>query len=212
MKMKLNRVVSSLLTLAMAVNVTVPVLAVSNKEPFDNDEVSAYTEELLDSDYTLDVDQMTPEQRELYQEVMDSAIAEYSAEDADFDPEAFSEEVATILANAEYGIEPLGVKVSVSTKVAATAINVAIVLLTGGVTSAAIKSFVTKVGAQAATNAIAKKVTTILLAMGIKKLTGLDAIIKTIVNGVVNPGQFVASTLDRMDRYPNNGKIDFEIG
>lgn len=46
-----------------------------------------------------------------------------------------------------------------------------------------------------------------LLAIGIKEVTGVGTLIRTIVQNVLDPGSTVASYYDRRDYYPRNGFV-----
>ncbi|GAA0477107.1 hypothetical protein [Alkalibacterium indicireducens] len=58
------------------------------------------------------------------------------------------------------------------------------------------------------TNLLVKKVVAKLLAIGIKEVTGVGTLIRTIVQNVLDPGSTVASYYDRRDYYPRNGFVD----
>lgn len=182
---------------------------------------AAYPEDspVLNEDLNLNIDTMTSSEKVIYQDVIDAAIAQYKASDADFDEDVFIEQVNYVLylmdnpyTSSNPDINTLAViDLSIPNEVVATAANVVISLLVGGVTTAAIKAFVAKYGATAAANLIAKEVTAKLLALGIKELSGLGTVIRTIVKNVVDPGTTIAEWLDNRDVRPGNGYVDIVI-
>lgn len=204
MKKIKKRLLSLILVICLSLGTVTPAFAA------ETDTESMTNESIVPDDYTLDVDKMTPEQKEVYDEVINEAIEKYSADDANFNEQEFIDQVNQVLLMMEYGAPVTRALVSFPNSVVATAINVAIAALTGGVAGAAIKAYIKKVGIGAAVDAIADKVIIALAAFGIKEVTGITAVIKDIVNNVLDPGSTIAKWLDKKDSKPGNGK--FEIG
>lgn len=204
MKKIKKRLLSLILVICLSLETVTPVFAA------ETDTESMTNESIVPDDYTLDVDKMTPEQKEVYDEVINEAIEKYSADDPNFNEQEFIDQVNQVLLMMEYGAPVTRALVSIPNSVVATAINVAIAALTGGVAGAAIKAYIKKVGIGAAVDAIADKVIIALAAFGIKEVTGITAVIKDIVNNVLDPGSTIAKWLDKKDSKPGNGKV--EIG
>lgn len=98
---------------------------------------------------------------------------------------------------------------TISVKVLAGAINVGLVAVTGGAAGAGVKALVLKVGAKKAANTISKKVVATLFTFGIKKVSGIDTVISSIVKNILDPGTTVAKWLDSRDKIKNNGWLEW---
>ncbi|WP_270234442.1 hypothetical protein [Lactococcus garvieae] len=96
-----------------------------------------------------------------------------------------------------------------SEHVLAGAINVGLVAVTGGAAGAGVKALVLKVGAKKAANTISKKVVATLFTFGIKKVSGIDTVISSIVKNILDPGTTVAKWLDSRDKIKNNGWLEW---
>lgn len=98
---------------------------------------------------------------------------------------------------------------TISVKVLAGAINVGLVAVTGGAAGAGVKALVLKVAAKKAANTISKKVVATLFTFGIKKVSGIDTVISSIVKNILDPGTTVAKWLDSRDKIKNNGWLEW---
>lgn len=209
MNTKMKKAVAGAVLGTFAFGIASPALAVeaNNYYLFSKENVESSNLEYF---YTLDINKMNSEQKKIYQEVIEQAIQKYSTDDNHFDEDEFIRQVNTVLYMMEYGIPISRSLVSVSNDVVATAVNVAVALVTGGVASAAIKAYVKKVGINAAIDAITDKVIIALAAFGISNVTGIKSIIKGVVNNALDPGSAIAEWLDNRDSKPGNGSV--EIG
>lgn len=206
MKKIKKRILSLALITCLSFEVITPVSA---SEIVTESESNNNTPIMLD-DYTLDINKMNPEQKAVYDEVINEAIEKYSADDPDFNAQEFVDQVNQVLLMIESGAPITRALVSIPNSVVATAVNVVVAAVTGGLAGAAIKAYIKKVGIGAAVDAIADKVIIALLAFGIKDVTGITEVIKDIVNNVLDPGSTIAEWLDNKDSNPGNGKV--EIG
>ncbi|MBL4931803.1 hypothetical protein [Clostridium paridis] len=96
---------------------------------------------------------------------------------------------------------------AVSTTVVAAAINTAIGLAIGGAGVAGVRAWITSVGKEQAKKIFTRTITSKLIAIG---CTGLAGFIGAAVNFAINYsdiGGAVASYLDSVDTYHNNGWI-----
>ncbi|MFK4878829.1 hypothetical protein ACI1UB_07280 [Lactococcus petauri] len=98
---------------------------------------------------------------------------------------------------------------TISVKVLAGAINVGLVAVTGGAAGAGVKALVLKVGAKKSANTISKKFVATLFTFGIKKVSGIDTVISSIVKNILDPGTTVAKWLDSRDKIKNNGWLEW---
>ncbi|MDG6111204.1 hypothetical protein NF715_05210 [Lactococcus formosensis] len=98
---------------------------------------------------------------------------------------------------------------TISVKVLAGAINVGLVAVTGGAAGAGVKALVLKVGVKKAANTISKKIIATLFTFGIKKVSGIDTVISSIVKNILDPGTTMAKWLDSRDKIKNNGWLEW---
>jgi len=98
---------------------------------------------------------------------------------------------------------------TISVKVLAGAINVGLVAVTGGAAGAGVKALVLKVGVKKAANTISKKIVATLFTFGIKKVSGIDTVISSIVKNILDPGTTMAKWLDSRDKIKNNGWLEW---
>lgn len=98
---------------------------------------------------------------------------------------------------------------TISVKFLASTINIGLVAATGGAAGAGVKALVLKVGAKKAANTISKKVVATLFTFGIKKVSGIDTVISSIVKNILDPGTTVARWLDSKDKIKNNGWLEW---
>ena len=167
-------------------------------------------------DITLDVSRMSESELVIYQEVLQNAIDTYSKEDPEFDANVFVEEVNYVLYLMEYGNSMTSspralIEFSLKNSTVATAVNIAVSLLVGGATTAALKAYIGRLGATVAANTLAQAVTTQLLALGIKEVSGVGTVIRLVVQNVLDPGSTVAEYLDNNDALPGNGYVDVAL-
>lgn len=167
-------------------------------------------------DITLDVSRMSERELVIYQEVLQNAIDTYSKEDPEFDANVFVEEVNYVLYLMEYGNSMTSspralIEFSLKNSTVATAVNIAVSLLVGGATTAALKAYIGRLGATVAANTLAQAVTTQLLALGIKEVSGVGTVIRLVVQNVLDPGSTVAEYLDNNDVLPGNGYVDVAL-
>lgn len=184
--------------------------------------ISAYAAEtdknsiVTSNDITLDIEKMSDEELKIYYEVLHNAIEEYSKEDPNFNVSEFTDEVNYVLYLMEYGNNAGAstralIEFSLKNSTVATAVNIAVSLLVGGATTAALKAYIGKLGATVAANTIAQAVTTQLLALGIKEVSGIGTVIRLVVKNVLDPGSTVAEYLDDNDAIPGNGYVDVAL-
>ena len=168
------------------------------------------------SKVNFDVQKMTDKELAIYNEVLSAAIKQEKAANPNFNEKEFVQQVNQLLYMMEYGQNrPMTralIQFSIPNGVVATAVNVGVSLIAGGATSAAIKALVSKYGASVAANMLAKEVTARLLAIGIREVTGIGTVIRTVVKNVLDPGSTVADWLDNHDPNPGNGHVDVAIG
>lgn len=208
MKTLSEKLMSLVLAFTMALSLGATAFAA---EP-DMDQIEAQMKNI-----TLDVNEMTPHEYKIYKEVVDSVTEHEKSVNPNFNEQEFVTQVNDLLYSMEHGISvPMArsgrsaakVRLSIPNNVVATSVNVAVSLLAGGGATATIKALISKYGTKAAANLIAKKVTTKLLAIGIKEVTGLGTVIRNVVKNVLDPGGAVAEWLDNKDPRPGNGCVD----
>ena len=161
---------------------------------------------------------LTPEQKKLYDETMQAEIAKHQGEEG-FDEERFKQDVNSfVFADQSKALQNEMARqgmlrwkytgIWLSNGVVASGINLAITLATGGATTVGIKMLVKKVGTKAAINVIEKAVKNKLIWFGLKQVSGITPVISTIVKNVLDPGTAVAKWYDSRDIRPNNGHCD----
>lgn len=169
------------------------------------------------SEVELNYYDMSEKERAIYWEVVNKDIKRYKEEDPNFDEELFMEQLEQVLLamdssgalnTSQFRISPKSVELAIPNRVVATAVNVAVSLIVGGATSAAIRAYILKKGAYAATNELVKAVVSRLLALGIREVSGIGTVIRSIVKNVLDPGSTVAEWLDSRDYKPRNGYVD----
>jgi hypothetical protein len=96
----------------------------------------------------------------------------------------------------------------VSTKLLASTINIGLAFAVGGGIGAGLKALVLKLGAKKAAQTISTKVVATLFAFGIKKISGIDTVISSIVKNILDPGTTIAKWIDSKDKIKNNGYIE----
>lgn len=163
-------------------------------------------------------DNLTPEQKTLYDKTMQEEIAKHQGE-ADFNEEQFKKEVGSFVFTDQGKLLKNEISLQgryrwtytgiwLSNGVVASGINLAVTLATGGATTAGIKMLVKKVGTQAAINVIEKAIKNKLIWFGLKQVSGITPVISSIVRNLLDPGMAVAKWYDSRDKRPNNGHCD----
>lgn len=163
-------------------------------------------------------DNLTPEQKALYDKAMSIEIAKHQNE-AGFNEEVFKNSVNAFVfedegQNLKMQMARQGMQrwkytgVWLTNSVVASGINLATCLLTGGAGTVGIKMLVKKVGTKAAINALEKAIKNKLIWFGLKQVSGITPIISTIVRNVLDPGTAIAKWYDSKDIRPNNGHCD----
>ncbi len=191
------RILSVAIIFSLLLNIYTPVFAASNNS----------------NDIHLNINEMSKEEMDIYQKVLEDSIRENKEKDPNFDEKLFTQQVNYVLYLME---SPSGItigsrsiiKISIPNNVVATAVNIAISLIAGGATTAALRSYILKVGVTEATNVIVSKVTSKLIALGIREVSGIGTVIRTVINQVIDPGSAVAEYLDNHDIFPRNGYVD----
>lgn len=161
---------------------------------------------------------LTPEQKTLYDETMKVEIAKHQGE-AGFDEEQFKKEVGSFVFTDQSKLLKDEISfqgryrwtytgIWLSNGVVASGINLAVTLATGGATTVGIKMLVKKVGTKAAINVIEKAVKNKLIWFGLKQVSGITPVISTIVRNLLDPGTAIANWYDSKDIRPNNGHCD----
>ena len=199
----MRKLMCTILTMALLIAIAAPAYATGIE----------HEKNVSSDDITLDVTRMSESEYVIYQEVLQIAIEVYSKEEPDFDENAFVEEVNYVLYLMEYGNSMASssralIEFSLKNSTVATAVNIAVSLLVGGATTAALKAYIGRLGATVAANTLAQAVTTQLLALGIKEVSGVGTIIRLVVKNVLDPGSTVAEYLDNNDALPGNGYVD----
>lgn len=182
----------------------------------------------------IELEELSAEDLEIVTEIIENAISVEEKEDPNFNEVEFVEDVEAFLeGDANHFIvdkddsEKEGIfaaienfffiranaatkkgRINISNKVVAVGVNAVVSLAIGGATTYAIRALVLKKGATYVTNLLVKKVVSKLLAIGIKEVTGVGTLIRTVVKNALDPGSTVARYLDRRDRYPRNGFVD----
>ncbi|HJG23343.1 hypothetical protein F6X86_07055 [Enterococcus durans] len=96
----------------------------------------------------------------------------------------------------------------ISVPFAASAFNLAINLVTGGVASAGVKALIKKYGTQKALDLLKRKIIGAVAVWGVKQITGINTIIKVVATAL-DPGTAIAKAIDARDKIPNNGYLEF---
>lgn len=97
---------------------------------------------------------------------------------------------------------------TVSVKMLASILNVAVNLACGGVGGAAVKTLVKKYGAKRAEQTLSRVLKDKLLKLGYKKGAAIGGVVGKIVNNFLDPGTTVAKYIDSKDKIKNNGWIE----
>ncbi|AWJ95573.1 hypothetical protein GRR92_14380 [Lactococcus lactis subsp. lactis] len=97
---------------------------------------------------------------------------------------------------------------TVSVKMLASTLNVAVNLACGGVGGAAVKTLVKKYGAKRAEQILSRVLRDKLLKLGYKKGAAIGGVVGKIVNNFLDPGTAVAKYIDSQDKIRNNGWIE----
>lgn len=189
---------------------------------------------LLEDDLDLNYDNMTQEEKRIYDEVIAEDIKKYELEDPNFNKNRFLLEVDTVVtemnsfvsASQDFdeqfpGHNHTGMLPPIMTsrapgnfylsnRAVGTAINIVISLLVGAASTIAIRAYIVKKGTTAATRILTRKVVSKLLALGIKEFSGLGTLMRSIIK-FTDPGLYIAKWLDRRDYMSNNGRVDVRV-
>ena len=97
---------------------------------------------------------------------------------------------------------------TISVKILASTLNLAVNAACGGVGAFAVKSLVKNYGAKQAERILSRVLRDKLLKLGYKKGAAIGGIVGKIVNKFLDPGTAVAKYIDSTDKIKNNGWIE----